>query len=152
MSKLDELYKKVFELEEQDEIDEANKIRDKIRKVLRGEDIEDEEVVLTEENMINSKKEFFYKTRKKAFHKNLREQLSEVGSIDDIELALSMTSMLTHCLIEMQKEGKEKYHLLELKTLTETVSNFLSGELSTGEVVNVLEGTYKEYLFSRLEE
>ncbi|MFW6015690.1 MAG: hypothetical protein ACOCRK_04575 [bacterium] len=152
MTELDVLYKRVFELEEENKIEEANGVREKIRKVLNGEKIEEDKQRITEEQIINAKKEFFYKTRKKAFHKNLREQLSKDDSINDIELALAMTSMLTHSLIEMKQEGKELYQLLEVNKLTDTVSKFLSGELSAEEVQYIFETTYNDFLFSKIDE
>lgn len=93
--------------------------------------------------------EFFYKTRKKSFHKNLREQI-EKDEVDDIDLALAMTSMLTHSLIEMKKDSEKVYKELDVYTLTETVSKFLSGDLSSNEVMDILDEYYVPYLNTRV--
>ena len=90
---------------------------------------------------------FFYKTRKKAFHKNLREQ---IRNPDDIELAMALTSMLTHSLIEMKKKNEDVYHLLDIRVLTETVSDFLSGDLSTEEVLNIIDEYWLDELTTKL--
>jgi hypothetical protein len=97
-----------------------------------------------------AKIEFFYKTRKKAFHKNLRESLFSIDGVDDVDLALAMTSMLTHSLIEMKKEGSEIYKKMDIYTLTETVSKFLSGDLSSEEVIKTLKEHYGNHLTTKV--
>lgn len=170
MSDIDELYKKLFVAEEKGMVKEVKRIRKKIRELIEvgkfvdnvteninnnREDkikkLEMKEIKESELDKLDEKRrakiEFFYKTRKKAFHKNLREQIENP---DDIELALALTSMLTHSLIEMKKNDKNIYHLLDIRILTETVSDYLFGDLSTEEVINIIDENWLDELTTKL--
>lgn len=198
MSRLDELYRKLFQAEENGNTDKVEELREIIKQSISeksdengvcelcgierkwnkdgkscdncGHDhiiyksefeeseisLEDTEVEEIKEGCLDRlaekdrvKLEFFYKTRKKAFHKNIREQL-ESEETDDIDLALAMTSMLTHSLIEMKKEGSEIYKQMDIYFLTETVSKFLSGDLKSEKVVEKLKSHYGRSLNTKL--
>lgn len=199
--RIDKLYKKMFEAEEEGNQEKVDRLRTKIKKLLKeGSDAEQgvcwlcgterdwendgetcpecghDHIIYKEEweerekkgldeieirefketylDSLNEKDkvkiEFFYKTRKKTFHKNLRDILIEGNDVSDIDLAMVMTSMLTHSLIEMKKEDKKVYNNLDVYTLTETVSKFLSGELSGQDAISVLKEHYGEHLKTRL--
>lgn len=158
--RIDNLYKKKFQLEEKGKKKEAKKIKERIQNIIMGKEdkrIDTSEMEIIKESELKEldesekvKYEFFYKTRKKAFHKNLRN-LIEKFNPDDIELALGMTSMLTHSLIEMQKEGKSVYTNLDINILIETVSNFLKGDLSNKEVLEIIDEHWTDYLLTKVE-
>ena len=157
--KVDELYQELFRAEEENNESRVKEVRKQIEGILQGKEIKRlntdnmEEIEEYELKELSEKKkakiEFFYKTRKKAFHKNMRN-LIEKYNPDDIELAMALTSMLTHGLIEMQKEDEEVYKLLDINVLTETVHDFLKGDMSSEEVLEVIDEYWTDELLTKL--
>lgn len=154
--KIKNLYKKKFEAEKNGNKEEVEEIEKEIKVILRGED--EKEIKMDEVNEKDLEKmserrkvkiKFFYKTRKKPFHRNMREIIQE-DEYNDIDMAMALTSMLTHSLIEMKKEEKEVYKLLDIEVLTETVHDFLKGKLGSDDVLNIIEENWKDGLFTKL--
>jgi len=75
------------------------------------------------------RRRFFLSMRDKKFYKQFVSIFSDGVPLGEIELAKALSSMLTHSLIEMEKEGAEVYRSLDILYQMDILSRFIGGEI-----------------------
>lgn len=77
-------------------------------------------------------KKFLDSMRSKSFYRNL-DKLLKGSNITDIDVAISVSSLLTHLLIEM-RSNKGAYIDYQIQTISSILNSFLLGDITVLEL------------------
>ena len=114
MAKLDALYFELFRQEEQGNQERVEELRRAIKRSL---------LEMEQERALDP---FIHKMRKKPFVKTINECIA--GEMEDsLELAVALSSMLTHSLLEM-KADEQMYFTLDIQRQMGDIARLLGGE------------------------
>lgn len=130
IKEIEPLYRKLFEAEAFGDNELAQSIRNRIDRILRGEPTIAES--------------FFKEMKDKKFFKTLKEFLE--NDIDDLKVALMLSSYVTHSLIEMDRKGKESFEELKISEISRLLSRFLEGEVDVFTVRDTIKQEIGPYL------
>lgn len=81
--------------------------------------------------MIDTKERFFESLAKKSCFQNIRRIVKGQG-VSDIVMAKSLSSFLTHCVIEMES-NTQAYKDLSVPRLAELTSAYIKGDITKEE-------------------
>lgn len=88
---------------------------------------------------MNSEK-FFYSMRDKKFYKQFIKMFLDDVPLGEINIALAVSSMLTHSLIEMEISGVEMFLVLDIPYQSKMLAKFVGGEIDE----KIVRDGYKE--------
>lgn len=95
--------------------------------------------------MKNIKREFFKEMKNKSFYKRYKNVLFG-ESPNDVVLAVCLSSLITHSLIELSHKSEIIYDIMDIKLQTNLLNQFISGEISSEEIVEEHKKLFKRYL------
>ena len=83
--------------------------------------------------MRSYKEEYFFRMKKKPFMKFLKRWLAGT-EYSEVHVAKCLSSMITHCLIEMEKTGTLVFKALDIPFQMDSLSKFVEGGLANDEL------------------
>lgn len=125
---IEKLYRALFEAEAAGNKEEEERIRKEIE-------------MITEPSLL---RHFFFEVRNKKFFRVMKAFLYK--DITDIEVAIMLSSFITHALIQMEKDGVEAYKELDILGMTKLLSEFIGGSTDVSTVRETIRRLYGPYL------
>jgi len=154
--KIKELFFSKFQAEEKNNKEKIEELNSKLNLILgdygevsKSSKREKEKFELLEDcsEAEDYKREFFYKMRKKAFHKNIRKCI-EKEAYNDWDFLIALSSMLVHSLIEVKKEKNKKViNYLDILEQVDLIKGVLNNYYNEEELKEFSEVKLKDYFF-----
>lgn len=96
------------------------------------------DMVLSKAYHVDSLSLFLLRINKKDCVQNLKKLLADINSIDDAQVARALSSLVTHSLLEMEKDVLF-YKSLRISEQTNLLSSFIEGDITKSDVIKFYE-------------
>lgn len=95
--------------------------------------------------MKSVKAEFFERKKTKKFYKFMKRWL-QGKDYSDIEVAKNISSMITHCIMDMEDYGQINYKALEIPEQVESLDQFIRGKTDAATLREIYTTRFGRYL------